>query len=70
MKLITIFFTALLCILTSANAQSQQVIRVLEFCPAPGQFTNTLPDIDATMDKSWSRRWLHNPCSRPTYKEW
>lgn len=52
MKLITIFFTALLCILTSANAQSQQVIRVLEFCPAPGQFTNTLPDIDATMSKA------------------
>ena len=52
MKLITILFTALLCILTSANAQSQQVIRVLEFCPAPGQFTNTLPDIDATMSKA------------------
>ena len=52
MKLITFLFTALLCILTSANAQSQQVIRVLEFCPAPGQFTNTLPDIDATMSKA------------------
>ena len=51
MKLSTILFAALLCPLFHANAQSQQAVRVVEFCPAPGQFVNTLPAIDATMSK-------------------
>ena len=29
--------------------QSQQTVKVLEYCPAPGQFINTLPAIDAAM---------------------
>lgn len=62
MKLITIFFTALLCILTSANAQSQQVIRVLEFCPAPGQFTNTLPDMTLQCLRQNDCKLVSNNC--------
>lgn len=51
MKPYTILFAALLCPLSPANAQSQQAVRVVEFCPAPGQFVNTLPTIDNTMTK-------------------
>ena len=49
MKPTTILFAALLQLTVSANAQSQQTVKVLEYCPAPGQFINTLPAIDAAM---------------------
>ena len=51
MKPSTILFAALLCSLFHANAQSQQAVRVVEFCPAPGQVVNTLPAIAGTMTK-------------------
>lgn len=44
MKLSTILFAALLCPLSPANAQSQQAVRVVEFCPAPANSsTHCLP---------------------------
>lgn len=35
----------------AANAQSKQTIKVIEYCPAPGQFINNLPSIDAGMSQ-------------------
>ena len=35
-----------------AAAQTTQHVKVLEYCPAPGQFVGTLPAIDATMSNA------------------
>lgn len=49
MKRSIILIAALISVVVSASAQAKQTIKVLEYCPAPGQFTNTLPTIDNTM---------------------
>ena len=36
-------------VVVTASAQAKQTVKVLEYCPAPGQFTNNLPEIDNTM---------------------
>ena len=51
MKRLTILLVALLMVVVTASAQTQQTIKVLEYCPAPGQFINELPKIDNTMSK-------------------
>ena len=35
-----------------AAAQTTQHVKVLEYCPAPGQFVGKLPAIDATMSEA------------------
>lgn len=47
----TILFASLLSLAVAANAQSKQTIKVIEYCPAPGQFINNLPSIDAGMSQ-------------------
>lgn len=47
----TILFASLLSLTVAANAQSKQTIKVIEYCPAPGQFINNLPSIDAGMSQ-------------------
>lgn len=49
MKRSIILIAALISVVVSASAQAKQTIKVLEYCPAPGQFTNNLPEIDNTM---------------------
>lgn len=49
MKRSIVLIAALLTIVVSASAQAKQTVKVLEYCPAPGQFTNNLPEIDNTM---------------------
>ena len=49
MKRSIILIAALLTIVVTASAQTQQNVKVLEYCPAPGQFTNKIPEIDNTM---------------------
>ena len=51
MRTKTILFAALASLAMLANAQSQQTIKVLEYCPAPGQFANNQPAIEASMSK-------------------
>ena len=36
-------------VVVTASAQAKQTVKVLEYCPAPGQFTNNLPEIHNTM---------------------
>ena len=47
----TILFASFLSLAVAANAQSKQTIKVIEYCPAPGQFINNLPSIDAGMSQ-------------------
>lgn len=47
----TILFASLLSLAVAANAQSKQTIKVIEYCPAPGQFINNLPSIDTGMSQ-------------------
>lgn len=47
----TILFASLLSLAVAANAQSKQTIKVIEYCPAPGQFINNLPSIYAGMSQ-------------------
>lgn len=49
MKRSIVLIAALLTIVVSASAQAKQTVKVLEYCPAPGQFTNNLPEINNTM---------------------
>ena len=49
MKRSIILIAALISVVVSASAQAKQTIKVLEYCPAPGQFTNIFPGIDNTM---------------------
>lgn len=49
MKRLTILLAALIMVVVTASAQAKQTVKVLEYCPAPGQFTNNLPEIDNTM---------------------
>ena len=49
MKRLTILLAALIMVVVTAPAQAKQTVKVLEYCPAPGQFTNILPEIDNTM---------------------
>lgn len=49
MKRLTILLAALIMVVVTASAQAQQTVKVLEYCPAPGQFTNNLPKIKNTM---------------------
>ena len=49
MKRSIILIAALLTIVVTASAQAKQTVKVLEYCPAPGQFTNNLPEINNTM---------------------
>lgn len=51
MKRLTILLAALIMVVVTASAQAKQTVKVLEYCPAPGQFTNNLPEIDNTMSK-------------------
>lgn len=49
MKRLTILLAALIMVVVTASAQAKQTVKVLEYCPAPGQFTNNLPEIDNKM---------------------
>lgn len=49
MKRSIILIAALISVVVSASAQAKQTIKVLEYCPAPGQFINNIPSIDNTM---------------------
>ena len=49
MKRLTILLAALIMVVVTASAQAKQTVKVLEYCPAPGQFTNNLPEINNTM---------------------
>ena len=49
MKRSIILIAALLTIVVTASAQAKQTVKVLEYCPAPGQFINNIPSIDNTM---------------------
>lgn len=49
MKRSIILIAALISVVVSASAQAKQNIKVLEYCPAPGQFINNIPSIDNTM---------------------
>ena len=49
MKRLTILLAALIMVVVTASAQAKQTVKVLEYCPAPGQFTNKIPEIDNTM---------------------
>ena len=49
MKRLTILLAALIMVVVTASAQAKQTVKVLEYCPAPGQFTNIFPEINNTM---------------------
>ena len=42
--------TALLCALFSTICFAENKVTVIEYCPAPGQFINTLPIIESEDD--------------------
>ena len=49
MKRLTILLATLIMVVVTASAQAKQTVKVLEYCPAPGQFTNNLPEINNKM---------------------
>lgn len=64
-KIILPLFAALL-FADNVNAQTQHV-SVLEYCPAPGQFVNVLPEVEEGMTKEQVLKACEDQLSKPGY---
>lgn len=64
-KFLLSFFTLALCV-GSVDAQTQQV-SVVEYCPAPGQFVNLLPEVEEGMTKEQVLKECEEQLSKPGY---
>lgn len=66
MKKLLLPFIAATLFIGNADAQTQQV-SVLEYCPAPGQFVNLLPEVEEGMTKEQVLKACEEQLSKPGY---
>ena len=64
-KLLLPLFSLAICV-ESLDAQTQQV-SVVEYCPAPGQFVNLLPEVEEGMTKEQVLKACEDQLSKPGY---